>query len=382
MQQKFLILVVDDIRMNRMVLTHHLSRAGYDSIEAASADEALELLQRETPDLILLDVMMPGVSGFELCRTLKEAEATREIPIIFLTALDDAANKVKGLELGAVDFITKPFEPAEIVARVHTQATMYRMYCTIRGNNERMARDLATARRVQLNFLPARGRAVAPGISYDYAYEPCDELGGDFFNVFAVGPNRVLVYMSDVSGHGVASALMTIFTDTFFRTHARADSRPGELLEGFNRQFFREELADKHIVVFLAILDLEEDHLLWSSAGQNVPPILYTPDSAEFLEMHSFPIGLIDDVVYEERTSPLPPHVSLLLYSDGLTELTTPQGEPILNEGALLQLVREERRREQSELLDAILTRVRSHCPDGDYADDLTLFAVTREATP
>ena len=377
-QDDFLILIVDDSMTNRILLREHLSTAGYRSIEASRADEALMLLERQSPDLILLDIVMPETTGLELCSILKANEATRDIPIIFLTYLDEPDIKVKGLQLGAVDFITKPFEPAEILARVKIQAKMFRMYQTIREHNLRMARDLNTARHVQRDFLPARGRQVATGIAYEYTFDPCDELGGDFFNIFAIAPKRLLVYISDVSGHGVASALMTIFADTYFRSHAGPDSQPGQLLAGLNQEFFRAELGEKHIVVFAAILDLERNTLAWSSAGQCEPPILTTPDGARFLEMNSFPIGLIEEAEYAEQREDLPSEVSLLMYSDGLTELTTTDGDVILTADALKRLVQESPALRQRELLDKILERVLAERPEADYPDDLTLFIVNR----
>ncbi len=131
MKGDFLILIVDDSRMNRIVLSDSLSREGYELAEAESADDALRILGYRKPELILLDVLMPQMSGFDLCRLLKQQKSTREIPIIFITSLDSTEDKIKGFELGAVDFITKPFNTAEILARVRTQVTLRHMYRTI-----------------------------------------------------------------------------------------------------------------------------------------------------------------------------------------------------------------------------------------------------------
>ncbi len=120
MEEKDLILVVDDTPMNLEVISEALSEAGFEVAIATDGERALKQLQYSLPSLILLDVMMPGIDGFETCRRLKASQATRNIPVIFMTALSDVADKVKGLSLGAVDYISKPFQIEEVLARIKT----------------------------------------------------------------------------------------------------------------------------------------------------------------------------------------------------------------------------------------------------------------------
>jgi sigma-B regulation protein RsbU (phosphoserine phosphatase) len=378
MKRDFDILVVDDSRTNRMLLVRYLQRDGFATIEADSATAALAILERQLPDLILLDIVMPDMSGFDLCGKLKRCDATRDIPVVFLTALDTPEDKVKGLELGAVDFITKPFDPPEVTARVRTQAAMHRMMQTILETNDRLARDLHMARRVQLNFLPARDTVVADGIAFDYTYRPCDELGGDFFSILPLDANRVLFYISDVSGHGVASALITIFTQTFLGTHAAQHPDPAELLACFNRQFIAESLGDKYVGTFLAILDLAAGELVWSSAGMTAAPILYREGEAETLVMESFPIGLVPGATYVNRTAPSPPGTSVLMYSDGLTDISDANGLPVLDEEGLVDHARANATLSQADMIQSILTRIEASPGEETYPDDLTVFLVTR----
>ncbi len=261
MKDEFSILIVDDSRMNRIVLCKSLSSEGYELLEAESADAALKILDYRKPELILLDVVMPEMSGFDLCRLLKQQKSTEEIPIIFITSLDSTEDKIKGLELGAVDFITKPFNNAEILARVHTQKKLHQMYRTIIETNHRIAKDLATARKIQQNLLPEKNAIFACDVSFEYAYIPCDEVGGDFFDTYQISDTQVLFYILDVSGHGVASSLMTIFTKIFFSIHSKSEHKPAQLLRMLNQQFFRERLTEKYITIFLGILDVEKDCL-------------------------------------------------------------------------------------------------------------------------
>lgn len=378
MKGDFLILIVDDSRMNRMVLQKNLSREGYELAEAESADAALKILDYRKPDLILLDVVMPEMSGFDLCRLLKQQKSTREIPVIFITSLDSTEDKIKGLELGAVDFITKPFNTAEIRARVKTQVTLRQMYRTILETNERIAKELATARQIQHNLLPEKQEILDRSLSFDYAYIPCDELGGDFFDIFRINGKQVLFYVIDVSGHGVASSLITIFTKIFFSIHSKTEDDPSKLLHMLNQQFFRERLTEKYITVFLGILDLNTDVITWSSAGQSVAPIIYTAEREEVLSMHSFPIGLLENVKYTNSTSLMKPGTSLLMYSDGVTDIRVGEGIPIFEEQSLLRYIHTHKYSDNQSMVHSLLSYINMRAQNDEFQDDVTIFLLKR----
>ena len=121
------ILVVDDHPSSRMTAVALLSVEGYEVLEAASGAAALKLVVETNPDLILLDVMMPGMDGFEVCQHLKEDEQTRLIPVVFLTALNDRRSRIKGIEVGGDDFLSKPFDRLELAARVKSLVRQKRL---------------------------------------------------------------------------------------------------------------------------------------------------------------------------------------------------------------------------------------------------------------
>src|SRR5262245_12861312 len=127
------VLVVDDEPLNVDLLEQELGGAGYATLAAASGEEALELAAKGQPALILLDVMMGGIDGYETCRRLKAAEATRAIPVIFLTALSESFEKVRGFGAGGVDYVTKPFDVEELLARVRTHVALGREIAGRRG---------------------------------------------------------------------------------------------------------------------------------------------------------------------------------------------------------------------------------------------------------
>jgi len=137
------ILIVDDMPANLEVVTSHLERRGYRAVVALSGDEGIERADYVLPDLILLDVMMPGMDGFEICRRLKASERTRTIPVIFMTALTDTADKLEGFAAGAVDYVTKPLDGAEVLARIESHLALYALRRQLAEQNFRLQQEIA-----------------------------------------------------------------------------------------------------------------------------------------------------------------------------------------------------------------------------------------------
>ena len=137
------ILIVDDMPANLEVVTSHLERQGYCAVVALGGDEGIERAEFVRPDLILLDVMMPGLDGFETCRRLKANPATRDIPVIFMTALADTADKLAGFAAGAVDYVTKPLNGAEVLARIETHLALYALRQQLAAQNTRLQQEIA-----------------------------------------------------------------------------------------------------------------------------------------------------------------------------------------------------------------------------------------------
>ena len=177
---------------------------------------ALLAARKDPPDLILLDINMPEMNGYEVCRAAQSRRSSQGIPVIFISALNENLDKVKAFAMGGVDYITKPFQMEELHARVETHLKLRRLQIELEETNSRlervngrMSRDLKRRRRFRRRFCP---RAVPriPGTDFAWSYQPCDELAGDGLNIVPLGDGRVGLYILDVSGHGVASALLSV----------------------------------------------------------------------------------------------------------------------------------------------------------------------------
>ena len=208
--------MVDDTPANLQVLTGMLKERGYKVRPVPSGKLALLAAQRDPPDLILLDINMPEMNGYEVCEQLKADDRLRGIPVIFISALTEQLDKVNAFAIGGVDYITKPFQMEELHARVETHLKLRRLQTELEAANtdwrRRMTACPATSKRpcgFRQTFLPLR-RASIPGMEFAWFYRPCDELAGDGLNVVTLDDEHVGLYVLDVSGHGVASALLSV----------------------------------------------------------------------------------------------------------------------------------------------------------------------------
>ena len=210
------ILVVDDTPANLQVLAGMLKDRGYKVRPVPSGKLALLAAERDPPDLILLDINMPEMNGYEVCEHLKADDELKGIPVIFISALTEQLDKVKAFAIGGVDYLTKPFQMEELHARVETHLKLRRLQIELEETNARLAkangrmsRDLKAAAKIQETFLPREAPRV-PGTEFAWIYRPCDELAGDGLNIIPLGDGKVGLYILDVSGHGVASALLSV----------------------------------------------------------------------------------------------------------------------------------------------------------------------------
>ena len=217
------VLIVDDNVINRKLLKGFLKQDDYELIEAADGTEALLKVFQTLPDLILLDIMMPNKDGYEVCKELKGDQRTVHIPIIFLSAKAGVEDKIRGLELGGADYVTKPFHSGEVLARVRTQlkigrlttrlmtanAALMKANTTLEAKQQQIDGDLEAAAGIQESLLP-QDIPNLDTLEVSWRFMPCDRIGGDIFNMIRLDEFHWGIYMVDVSGHGVPSALVTV----------------------------------------------------------------------------------------------------------------------------------------------------------------------------
>lgn len=309
------ILIVDDAPTNLEFVQGILAGEGFRTLAASDGPSAFRITQAEQPDLILLDVMMPGETGFETCRRLKSDSATADIPVIFLSALDDVASKVAGLKGGGVDFITKPVHGEEVLARV-------RVHLRIRAGNQRLVAQL----RSQLEELRHAQQAIlvdpadCAQAAFSVHYQPLEEVSGDFYDVLPVAPDVYAYFVADISGHGVGASFLTSAVKALLRQYASPVFSPEETMRSVDsvmRQVLGEE---QYLTACYAQLNRRTRRLSVVSAGH--PPLILVSatGAVHVVDMRSEPLGLFGSMLLQRADVKVKPGDRFFMYSDGLIE--------------------------------------------------------------
>ncbi len=309
------VLVVDDEAINVETLVWMLKDAGFEPLRALSGPEGREIAAREQPDLIILDIMMPEESGFATCRQLTADPATADIPIIFISGLDDVENKVKGLRMGAVDYVTKPFSRDEVLARVKIHIRLRR---GLRALLAEQAAKLAQIRDAQQSILVAPGDM--PEARFAVRYVPVLEAGGDFYDVFRWTDTVTGYFVADISGHDLGASFVTSSLKALLRQNTGPLYSPPETLRNINSVLSTLLRDGKHLTAVLACIDRKR-HRLTVVSGGHPPPVLVGADGEVTVPACAGDVlGVFDSVQLGRLELPVAPGDRLYLYTDGLIE--------------------------------------------------------------
>jgi phosphoserine phosphatase RsbU/P len=386
------ILIVDDSIANRKLLSAILKKEGYELLEAEDGEQAIEFASRELPDLILLDIMMPKIDGYQVCETLKGNEQTFTIPIIFLSAMTEEKDKIKGLDLGAADYVTKPFNKGEVLARVRAQLKIRSLtQSLLKANHEleekqrSLEEDLKAAGLIQQSLLPTQ-ECFIDHAETAWKFMPCQKVGGDLFNFYQLDQDHWAIYIFDVSGHGVPSAMVAVSVSQMLRPEVgltlrrSADPKnceivsPSQVLARLDREYPMERF-DKYFTLAYFILNAKNGNLLYSNAAHPPPIVLRSNGGFEALERGGTIVGLGGLLPFEEGVITLAPGDKLFLYTDGITEYENLSGKMFGQDGLLSELQRM-RDRPITEMVDSVLARIVEFGGGNDPQDDVTLLGL------
>ena len=324
------VLVVDDVRANRFVLERMLSRIGCTVTSAESGPMALQLAKEFPPDLALVDVMMPDMDGYEVCRRLKADQRTWDAPVIMVTALSEIEDLETGFDAGAMDFICRPFNPRELIVRVRNALQLKHQGDRLRRFQDRMSRELELAGALQATMLLVPP-LLTDEVHVSTAYRPSFNVSGDLFGRVILPSGRLCIYVADVAGHGVAAAMLSsllkaIFTDVI--QSAGGWDSPSALCNEVDTRFRRSvTMRSAYATAFMGIYDPAT--CLWTCMNCGHPsPIMVAPcgtTTRPFDDGGSMPIGcgllgdnpfaVDDEVEVRAELGSL-----LFLYTDGLSE--------------------------------------------------------------
>ena len=320
------ILVVDDSPVNLQVLVRTLHGSGHRILAARDGRSALEIARRARPDLMLLDVMMPDLDGFEVCRAIKAHADTRDTAVIFLSALGEVSDKVSGLELGAVDYITKPIQAEEVLARVANHLTRQYLERELRRSRDSLERELAGAANMQRLILPA-SMPAHPAVTFAAYYQTSRHAGGDYYDVLPLAPHRFGIAVADVSGHGAPAAIvMAMIRAVLHASEAPLDD-PAAVLHRVNRHFRYLWETAMFATGLYGVLDAERGTLHLACAGHPPPLLLRATGQVE-----SLPVTPVLALLWDELGDiPVTTHAlrsgeRVLFFTDGITDRQAPDG--------------------------------------------------------
>ncbi|WP_448204443.1 PP2C family protein-serine/threonine phosphatase [Azospirillum sp. sgz302134] len=374
------VMVVDDNRVNRHLLLALLERGGVRHIEMAEDGiDALNRMDSFRPDLILLDLMMPNLDGFEMCKRLRTDPVWKDLPVLVQSSLNRAEDRAKAFAAGATDYVTKPINAVELLARVRIHLQNRALVHDLQLFRERTETELALARKMQERLMPTPERLAeveaAVGLAIHAHFAPSSELGGDFWDLRRDGRGRPVLTMVDFSGHGVGAALNTFRLHAICQQMDFTDFDPAAFLATVNKRLCALLPNGQFATMLAGYVDQAEDRFVYASAGSTKPMVWAPGDESPTLgESAGLPLGLLASADYEARSVPLPPGGRLFLYSDGAIEI--PVGDDVLDEPGLAAMIAERRGETDGQrFLDSVLEALRA---TGPIDDDLTALLVTR----
>jgi phosphoserine phosphatase RsbU/P len=320
------VLLVDDAKANLDILVEGL-KSDHKLSLALNGEMALQIAARTPPDLVLLDIMMPGLDGYEVCRRLRQMPETAEVPIMFLSSLEEVQNKTRGFEAGANDYLTKPFEMLEVKARVRS---LLKAKAYSDAVKEQIASELRVAREIQMGMLPHdfAGMEQAYGVEFGAVLEPAREVGGDLYGVCAATRDRLVVFLGDVSGKGIPASMFMVRAISLARLLSREIAEPERILARLNDELAADNPSGMFVTFLCGVFEPGSGRLTLANAGHCRPVLLPTGQPPQWAVKNlGTALGFEPGLEFERTELRLHEGDAMVLYTDGVSEAFNPQEE-------------------------------------------------------
>jgi sigma-B regulation protein RsbU (phosphoserine phosphatase) len=391
------VLIAEDDPVARRLLQKTLEGWGYQVVVAEDGLEAWRLFQENEFSLVVSDWMMPAMDGEELVRRIRGCGRPGYVFIILLTAKSQRREVLEGMAAGADDCVVKPFDPDELRARLRAAERIIRLEeqllqrnRILSERNAQMEADLRMAREVQQALLPQRyptfpagARPQESALGFCDRYLPNGEVGGDFFDVLPLSDTQAGVFIGDVMGHGVRSALVTAMVRALLEGFRNLEADPAWCLEQMNRGLLA-MLGQPGVPVFLTafymVLDVTTGEMRYANAGHPCP-LHVRPKAGEVVKLPAPgralgpPLGVREQPGYEVGTAIVQPGELVILFTDGIVEETDANQE-MFGEQSLLQAIQQRIATPPGRMFDELLAEVHQFSGAKDFADDVCLLSV------
>lgn len=411
----FKILIVDDDPTIRRLLERTLKKQGYDLYVAEDGVEGFELACRERPSLIVCDWMMPRMDGIEVCRRIRAEPELSTTFMILLTSLGSVEDRVRGLDAGADDFLSKPIEMNELKARVRAGLRLHQLSRDLQVQKALLEAELAEAAdyvqsllpgdlseagnlsidelgdsaKLLLPIVPGLDSSLPPGhgreqpgstiwpIAVTSQFVPSRKLGGDCFDFFWLDSDRLALYLVDAAGHGLKAALPSLSVLNLLRSQALPGlnyAQPSAVLAALNQTFQMSDRNDKYFTMWYGLYNCRDRQLTYASAGHPPGLLIHPNHQVDRLRTPGLPIGMFAEADYADATCDVVSGSVLYVFSDGIYEIDQPDGT-IWGLEALVNLL-VDCEAHDCEAAATVVDRVRQHHHCDRFEDDLSLLRV------
>lgn len=372
------ILIVDDEPYNVDYLEQELKDLGYQTISAGNGRDALSVVASDHVDLLLLDIMMPVMDGFEVLTQLKASEQFQHIPVIIISAMSDIGSVVRGIGLGADDYLPKPFDEVLLRTRISSSLEKKKLRDIEQAYLRSLEKELEIGHQIQAGFLP-NGLPERDGWTIDTFFRPAREVAGDFYDLYELPNGHLVVALGDVADKGVGSALFMALYRSLLRFSLNNVMQIDDPINKLTNAVLHtsDYVCTTHeralfVTLFIGILDPDTGQLTYINAGHH-PPLLLQEDGYQLIQPTCPILGVMQGQEFCADTIQINPGDRLLIYSDGLEDIQNPQNE-FYGSGRL-----KESFLQQNITIGEIIAKIDRFMGDAPQFDDLTLLVIDRK---
>ena len=368
------VLLVDDAKANLDILVEGL-KSDHKLSLALNGEMALQIAARTPPDLVLLDIMMPGLDGYEVCRRLRQMPETAEVPIMFLSSLEEVQNKTRGFEAGANDYLTKPFEMLEVKARVKS---LLKAKAYSDAVKEQIAGDLRVAREIQMGMLPHDFTSFERTFRVEFGavLEPAREVGGDLYGVCAAAADRLVLFLGDVSGKGIPASMFMVRAISLARLLSREIAEPERILARLNNELAVDNPSGMFVTFLCAVFEPGAGRLTLANAGHCRPVLLRRGEPPGWAVRNmGTALGFEPDLEFERTELKLRAGDAIVFYTDGVSEAFNPQ-EELYGNDRLLAEAGAFAGQSAPDMTAGLLGKVRVFAAGAPQSDDIAILAL------
>ena len=351
----------------------------YAVFTAENGLAVLEMYQQERPDLIVMSADLPELDGYEACKKIKGICGRRFVPVIFVSEEGDMSNVKKGFLSGGEDFLSKPYNPEELIIRVHAALRTKKLYVDLMKAYEVIDRERDILADIQRKFLS--DPPDVSGCRFHTQYQPSSKAGGDYYDFIQIDDDHLGVLTADVSGHGIPAAIIMSMKRILLRSFLSKEKSPSKTLEALNGILLENLKTGHFITAFYGVIHLPSRTMTYSSAG-HCPPFLINYGNGSLQELQTergVPLMILPANPMDEAQVKLEPNSKLILYTDGLVEARNQAGEEYGRRRFAEDLKRLGEGRNADELGAEIIKRVQDFMDGASFNDDYTLVIMEIE---